>query len=57
MTVVNIGHIAVSNKSPYALIAGPCQLESLDHARMLAEKIATAAQITETPWILSLIHI
>jgi 2-dehydro-3-deoxyphosphooctonate aldolase (KDO 8-P synthase) len=51
MTVVNIGHIAVSNKSPYALIAGPCQLESLDHARMLAEKIATAAQITETPWI------
>jgi 2-dehydro-3-deoxyphosphooctonate aldolase (KDO 8-P synthase) len=51
MTPVQIGEITVSNSAPFALIAGPCQLESLDHARMLAEKIATAAEATQTPWI------
>ena len=48
---VSIGEIAVSNAAPFALIAGPCQLESLDHARMLAERIAAAAEATRTPWI------
>ncbi|MFP7572480.1 3-deoxy-8-phosphooctulonate synthase [Marivita sp. S2033] len=49
MKTVTIGDISVSNTGPFALIAGPCQLESLDHARMLAEKIAAAAD--GTPWI------
>lgn len=51
MTPVQIGEISVSNTAPFALIAGPCQLESLDHARMLADRIAAAAQATDTPWI------
>jgi 2-dehydro-3-deoxyphosphooctonate aldolase (KDO 8-P synthase) len=51
MKTVQIGEIAVSNIAPFALIAGPCQLESLDHTRMLAERIATAAEATDTPWI------
>ena len=51
MTPVQIGEITVSNSAPFALIAGPCQLESLDHARMLAERIAAAAEATDTPWI------
>lgn len=51
MTPVQIGDISVSNTAPFALIAGPCQLESLDHARMLADRIAAAAQATDTPWI------
>lgn len=51
MTPVQIGEITVSNTAPFTLIAGPCQLESLDHARMLAEKIAAAAEATDTPWI------
>lgn len=51
MTTVQIGDISVSNTAPFALIAGPCQLESLDHARMLATRIATAAEATGTPWI------
>ncbi len=51
MNTVTIGSVAVSNTAPFALIAGPCQLESLDHARMLAEKIAAAAEASDTPWI------
>ncbi|WGW04500.1 3-deoxy-8-phosphooctulonate synthase [Tropicibacter oceani] len=48
---VTIGDIAIANDAPFALIAGPCQLESLDHARMLAEKIAAAAEANDTKWI------
>ncbi|MDJ0820382.1 MAG: 3-deoxy-8-phosphooctulonate synthase [Paracoccaceae bacterium] len=51
MKSVAIGGIEVSNVAPFALIAGPCQLESLDHARMLADRIATAAEAARTPWI------
>jgi 2-dehydro-3-deoxyphosphooctonate aldolase (KDO 8-P synthase) len=51
MNTVTIGDISVSNTGPFNLIAGPCQLESLDHARMLAERIAAAAQATDTQWI------
>ena len=51
MKTVEIGSVSVSNAAPFALIAGPCQLESLDHARMLAERIAEAAQAARTPWV------
>jgi 2-dehydro-3-deoxyphosphooctonate aldolase (KDO 8-P synthase) len=51
MKVINIGDITVSNHEPYTLIAGPCQLESLDHARMLADQISIAAELTKTPWV------
>lgn len=51
MKTVQVGEISVSNTTPFALIAGPCQLESLDHARMLATCIAAAAEATDTPWI------
>ena len=36
MKSVNIGGLTVSNDSPLVVIAGPCQLESLDHAQMIA---------------------
>ncbi|MCL3883991.1 3-deoxy-8-phosphooctulonate synthase [Marivita sp. GX14005] len=49
MKTVSIGSISVSNTAPLTLIAGPCQLESLEHARMLAERIAAAAD--GSPWI------
>ena len=51
MKDVRIGDITVSNAAPFALIAGPCQLESLAHARMLAERIAEAAAAAKRPWI------
>lgn len=41
---VVIGDIAIANDRPFALIAGPCQIESRDHAMMVAEGIAKAAE-------------
>jgi len=51
MKTVHIKDIPVSQAHPFALITGPCQLESLDHARMMAEKIAAACAPTGTPFI------
>ena len=39
MKNVQIGNLSVSNEAPLCVIAGPCQLESLDHARMIAGKM------------------
>jgi 2-dehydro-3-deoxyphosphooctonate aldolase (KDO 8-P synthase) len=35
-TIVNVGPVAFGNVLPLALIAGPCQLESREHAFMMA---------------------
>lgn len=40
MKTVSIGALSVSNEATFSLISGPCQLESLDHARMLADTLA-----------------
>ncbi|ACM04415.1 2-dehydro-3-deoxyphosphooctonate aldolase (plasmid) [Cereibacter sphaeroides KD131] len=50
-TIVTIGDIAIGGGHPIALITGPCQLESLDHARMMAERIAEACAPTGTKFI------
>ncbi|MGB8815309.1 MAG: 3-deoxy-8-phosphooctulonate synthase [Paracoccaceae bacterium] len=42
MKDVKIGGLTVSNDRPLLVIAGPCQLESLDHAQMIAGKMAEA---------------
>ena len=42
MKTVQIGKLAVSNDLPLLVIAGPCQLESLDHAQMIAGTLAEA---------------
>lgn len=39
---VNIGALTVSNDRPLTVIAGPCQLESADHAQMIAGQMAEA---------------
>ena len=36
MTHVRIGDLTVGNDCPLTIIAGPCQLESADHAQMIA---------------------
>ncbi|QIE57057.1 3-deoxy-8-phosphooctulonate synthase [Pikeienuella piscinae] len=38
------GGVSTGAGAPLLLIAGPCQLESLDHALMIAEKMAAAAE-------------
>jgi 2-dehydro-3-deoxyphosphooctonate aldolase (KDO 8-P synthase) len=42
MKDVTIGGLTVSNDRPLLVIAGPCQLESLDHAQMIAGEMAAA---------------
>ncbi len=39
MKTVNIGNIAISNSAPFTLIAGPCVLESRQHAFDMCGKI------------------
>ncbi|MGR3501902.1 3-deoxy-8-phosphooctulonate synthase [Pseudaestuariivita sp.] len=48
---VDIQGIKVGAAEPFALITGPCQLESLDHARMMAERIGEACAATGTRFI------
>jgi len=49
--IVTIGDIAVGGDNPFMLITGPCQLESLDHARMMAERISEACAATGTRFV------
>jgi 2-dehydro-3-deoxyphosphooctonate aldolase (KDO 8-P synthase) len=42
MKTVGIAGLTVSNSLPLLVIAGPCQLESLDHAQMIAGEMAQA---------------
>jgi len=42
MKDVEIGGLTVSNNRPLTVIAGPCQLESLDHAMMIATAMKEA---------------
>ncbi|QPK90941.1 3-deoxy-8-phosphooctulonate synthase (plasmid) [Bacillus velezensis] len=49
--IVTVGDIPIGGSHPIAMITGPCQLESLDHARMMAEKIAEACAETGTKFI------
>lgn len=37
--IVRVGKFEVANDKPFFLMAGPCQMESLDHSLFLAEKI------------------
>ncbi|SFR15689.1 3-deoxy-8-phosphooctulonate synthase [Poseidonocella sedimentorum] len=48
---VTIRDIEIGGTAPFSLITGPCQLESLDHARMMAETIAEACAPTGTRFI------
>ncbi|TDL84280.1 3-deoxy-8-phosphooctulonate synthase [Palleronia sediminis] len=49
--IVTVADIEIGATRPVALITGPCQLESLDHARMMAERIAAACAPTGTRFI------
>ena len=40
MKDVKIGSLTVSNDRPLLVIAGPCQIETLDHAQMIAGRMA-----------------
>jgi len=40
MNIIDIGGVRVGNDLPLTLIAGPCQLQSADHAQMIAGHMA-----------------
>ena len=42
--ILKINDISISNDLPFVLIAGPCQLESLDHSRKIAETLCKLSQ-------------
>ncbi len=44
MKTIDINTLTVGNDQPLTLIAGPCQLESLDHAEMIAGTLKEACQ-------------
>lgn len=46
-----LGGFSVGGQAPIFLITGPCQLESLSHARMMAEGIAQACAETKTNFV------
>ncbi|MBW8880507.1 MAG: 3-deoxy-8-phosphooctulonate synthase [Asticcacaulis sp.] len=49
--VIDVNGIKIGGDEPYVLIAGPCQIESMDHALMMAERIAEACVPTGTKFI------
>ena len=51
MTDVSVGKVTFGNELPFALISGPCQLESLDHARMLAETLVSVTSNLDIPYV------
>ncbi|SFD49026.1 2-dehydro-3-deoxyphosphooctonate aldolase (KDO 8-P synthase) [Sulfitobacter brevis] len=44
MIQVTIGDVVIGNDRPLTIIAGPCQLESADHAQMIAGKMQEACK-------------
>lgn len=44
MKTVEIGNLVVGNDRPLTVIAGPCQLEDLDHALMIATVLKAACE-------------
>lgn len=48
---IKVANVLVANDAPFVLIAGPCQMESRDHAMMMAEEISKITQKLDIPFI------
>ncbi|HEY1095961.1 MAG TPA: 3-deoxy-8-phosphooctulonate synthase [Alphaproteobacteria bacterium] len=49
--IVKVGQVSFGNQLPFVLIAGPCQIESRDHAFGMAQKVADIADVIGIPLI------
>lgn len=49
--VIKINNISIANNLPFVLIAGPCQVETLDHALFMAENIVRITSKLGIPFI------
>ncbi len=51
MHKVKVKNISICNDAPFTLIAGPCQIESLDHSLMMAEELCEITSKLNIPFI------
>ncbi|MEP2639626.1 3-deoxy-8-phosphooctulonate synthase [Roseobacter sp.] len=51
MTHVSVGDLTIGNDCPLTIIAGPCQLESADHAQMIAGKMKEACDAAGAQYV------
>lgn len=51
MKQIKINDFNISNDSGFIFISGPCQLESRDHALMLADKLSKISQKYNIPYV------
>jgi 2-dehydro-3-deoxyphosphooctonate aldolase (KDO 8-P synthase) len=51
MKEVAFGNVVAGNDRPLTVIAGPCQLESLDHAQMIAGTLAEACRTAGAQYV------
>lgn len=51
MAHVKVGDISIGNDRPLTIIAGPCQLESADHAQMIAGKMKEACDAAGAQYV------
>lgn len=49
--IISLGNISISNNHPFVLIAGPCQIENLDHSLYMAENIKKITDKLNIPFI------
>lgn len=48
---IHLGSLTIANDKPLTIIAGPCQMESRDHAMMMAEQIKHITDKLDMPFI------
>ena len=51
MNIINLNNFSISNNLPFTLVAGPCQIENLDHALFTADKIKKITDKLNIPFI------
>lgn len=49
--MVTVGDVEFGNDQPFVLVSGPCQIESRDHAFMLAERLSGIARGAGVPLV------
>ena len=49
--IVKLNNIEIANNLPFVLVAGPCQIESLEHALFMASKIKEITEKHNIPFI------
>ncbi len=50
-TTVTVGDVTFGNALPFVFVGGPCQIESRDHALMIATRLAADARAAGVPFV------